>query len=212
MTKQLWNKFDKAWLANLPRVLFDGRIIVVQTEGEAERAVRYLQAHSLLGFDTETRPTFRPGAMHPVALLQVATRDTCFLFRLCHIGIPDCLAELLSDTCVTKVALSWGDDTHQLLRRRKFTMGSFVELQTYVRQFGIEDMSLQKLYGNVFGQKVSKGQQLSNWEADVLTEAQKRYAATDAWACVRLYEELERLRVSRDWEIRKVLEIKEERI
>lgn len=203
MTKQLWNKFDKKDIASLPRVLFEGRIIVIQTETEADKAVRYLLSQPLLGFDTETRPTFRPGPMYPVALLQVATRDTCFLFRLNQMGLPDPLVRLLSDNQVPKVALSWQDDTGQLMRRRKFKMGRFVELQKYVHDFGIEDMSLQKLYANVFGQKVSKSQQLSNWEADTLTEAQKRYAATDAWACVMLYEELELLKKNKNWELKK---------
>ena len=203
MTKILWNKFDKHKLAGLPRAIFEGRIIVVQTEAEANRAVRYLLNEPVLGFDTETRPTFRPGPMHDVALLQVATPDTCFLFRLCRMGLPDSLKLLLSETTMCKVALSWKDDTNQLQRLRRFRMGEFLELQQYVRNFGIEDASLQKLYANVFGQRISKSQQLSNWEADVLTEPQKRYAATDAWACLRLYEELEQLKENNNWELKK---------
>ena len=110
---------------------------------------------------------------------------------------------LLSDTTIRKVALSWKDDTGQLNRLGDFRMGEFIELQQYVRYFGIEDASLQKLFANVFGQKISKSQQLSNWESETLTEAQKKYAATDAWACIRLYEELERLKQNNNWELRK---------
>lgn len=201
--KTLCNKFDKKDIAALPRVLFEGRILVIQTEQEAQKAVSYLLSQPLLGFDTETRPSFRPGPMRSVALLQVATQDTCFLFRLNRIGLPQALVELLGDRRIPKIALSWKDDTKQLLRLQRFEMGDFVELQSYVREFGIEDASLQKLYANVFGQKISKGQQLSNWENDVLSEAQQRYAATDAWACVRLYEELERLKETKDWELKK---------
>ncbi len=203
--KTLWNKMDKRELAVMPRVLFEGRIIVVQTEAEAEKAVRYLMSQDMLGFDTETRPNFRPGPMHPVALLQVATHDTCFLFRLNLMGLPPCLVRLLSDRKISKIALSWHDDTQQLRRRQDFEVGEFIELQDYATAFGIEDKSLQKLYGNVFGQRISKTQQLTNWDADVLTEAQKRYAAIDAWACIRIYEELERLRLTNDYrlEIRK---------
>lgn len=201
--KTLCNKFDKKDIAALPRVLFEGRIFVVQTEQEAQKAVSYLLSQPLLGFDTETRPSFRPGPMRSVALLQVATQDTCFLFRLNRIGLPQALVGLLGDRRIPKIALSWKDDTKQLQRLQRFEMGDFVELQSYVREFGIEDASLQKLYANVFGQKISKGQQLSNWENDVLSEAQQRYAATDAWACVRLYEELERLKETKDWELKK---------
>lgn len=201
--KTLCNKFDKKDIAALPRVLFEGRIFVIQTEPEAQKAVSYLLSQPLLGFDTETRPSFRPGPMRSVALLQVATQDTCFLFRLNRIGLPQALVELLGDRRIPKIALSWKDDTKQLQRLQRFEMGDFVELQSYVREFGIEDASLQKLYANVFGQKISKGQQLSNWENDVLSEAQQRYAATDAWACVRLYEELERLKETKDWDLKK---------
>lgn len=201
MIKQLWNKFDKQKLPELPRVVFEGRIFVIHTEAEVSKAVDYLLNQSVLGFDTETRPTFKPGRMNPVALLQVATNDTCFLFRLNVLGLPEPLLKLLSDTKIRKVALSWKDDSCQLRRRQEFVMGNFIELQQYVRDFGIEDASLQKLYGNVFGQRISKSQQLSNWEVDVLSEGQKIYAATDAWACVRLYEELEQLKKYGNWEL-----------
>lgn len=207
MTKVLWDKFDKEWMKNLPRALFEGRVFVVQTEQEAQKSVAYLLDHPVLGFDTETRPTFRPGPMNEVALMQVATNDTCFLFRLNRMGISDSLVKLLTDKRVKRIALSWRDDTNQLHRRHQFEMGRFIELQNYVRKFGIEDAGLQKLYANVFGQKISKSQQLSNWEADVLTEAQKRYAATDAWACLRMYEELEQLEQTNDWELKRHEEI-----
>lgn len=199
--KELWDKFDKQRINELPVVNFEGRIIVVQTEVEANKAVRYLMSQPLLGFDTETRPTFRPGPMNPVALLQVATDDTCFLFRLCKMGMPDSVVRLLSDTEVRKVALSWRDDIGQLQRRRRFQTGDFFDLQNHVNEFGIKDLSLQKLFANVFGQKISKGQQLTNWEADVLTEKQKLYAATDAWACLRLYEELSWLKQTGEWKL-----------
>lgn len=201
MTKVLWDRFDKHKLGDLPRVRFEGRIIVVQTEAEAERAVSYLLSQPILGFDTETRPTFRPGPMNMVALLQVATPDTCFLFRLNKMGLPQSVIQLLSDKRVLKIVLSWRDDVQQLRRRTNFSMGDFFDLQEHVSYFGIEDRSLQKLYANVFGQKISKNQQLSNWEADALSDAQKVYAATDAWACIRIYEELYRLKETGDWEL-----------
>ena len=200
--KTLWSKYDKKLIAGLPRATFGGRVIVVDTESEASKAIAYLLKQPLLGFDTETRPTFRPGPMHSVALLQVSTPDTCFLFRLNRIGLPECVIRLLRDLRIIKVALSWSDDSGQLQRRQKFKMGNFIELQTCVKEFGIEDCSLQKLYANVFGQKISKAQQLSNWEADVLSEAQKLYAATDAWACGRLYEELNELKKNGNWELK----------
>lgn len=207
--KQLYNKVDKKSIAEMERVLFDGKIVVVQSQREAESAVKYLLEQDILGFDTETRPSFRKGVEYKVSLVQCASREMCFLFRLNLIGMPDCLIELLEDLTVPKVGLSLKDDFSQLHKRAGFTPGDFYELQQYVKTFGIEDQSLQKLYANVFGRKISKGQRLTNWEAPVLTEAQKKYAATDAWACIMLYEELERLRASNDYEIIKMVEPEE---
>lgn len=192
--KTLATRYDKKLIAQLPKILFQGRIIVVQGEEEASKAVKYLLAQEIIGLDTETKPIFKKGGgMNPVALLQISTHDTCFLFRLNHIGFTPALVSLLSDDKVLKVGLSLKDDFAQLNRRRPFTPGKHVDLQSLAKEMGIVDQSLQKLYANVFEQRISKTQQLSNWEADVLTEAQKRYAATDAWACIKLYEEFLRL-------------------
>ena len=191
--KEIFDKYDKALLASLPRVLFDGRIEVIVSERDAERAVKFLMKQPILGFDTETRPSFSRGKMNKVALLQVSTNDVCFLFRLNRIDIPQCLVRLLEDKKITKVGLSWHDDLRALNGRKSFRAGTFVELQDMAGQMGIVDISLQKLYANIFGQKISKGQRLTNWEADDLTEAQKKYAATDAWACIRLYDEMQRM-------------------
>lgn len=189
--KTLVNRYDKKLIGQLPKVLFQGRIIVIQSVEESRKAVQYLLAQDVVGIDTETKPVFKKGqGMAPVALLQVATNDTCFLFRLNHIGLTDDLICLLSDDNVLKVGLSLKDDFAQLNRRKPFRPGRYVELQEKAREMGIADQSLQKLYANFFGQRISKTQQLTNWEADVLTEAQKRYAATDAWACIKLLEEM----------------------
>ena len=207
MKKIIHNKYDKTLIGALPRVLFEGRVVVVLSEHEAEKAVNFLLTQPLLGIDTETRPTFRKGPMHQVALLQVSTHDVCFLFRLNSLGLSPAVKRFLEDTTVPKVGLSLTDDLHQLHRLGDFTAGYFIDLQDHVREVGVEDMSLQKLYANFFGQKISKRQQLTNWEADVLTEQQKGYAATDAWACLMLYEELMRLEETHDYEL---IEVKSE--
>lgn len=199
--KILFNKFDKKLIPALQRVVFEGRIFVIQTEAEASEAVNYLLNSTTLGIDTETRPSFRKGYTNKVALLQVSTDDTCFLFRLNRIGVSGSVIRLLQDEKVLKVGLSLRDDFASLHKREMFKPHTFLDLQDYVRGFGIEDKSLQKLYANVFGQKISKGQRLTNWEADVLTDGQKLYAATDAWACLRLYRELEDLRVNKGYEL-----------
>ena len=187
----------------MPKVLFPGRIFVIYTESDAEKAVAYLKDQRIVGVDTETRPSFKRGTTHKVALLQISTQDTCFLFRLNRIGMPDSLQEfLMSDTL--KIGLSLKDDFNSLRKRQDMhpDRGNWIELQEYVGKFGIEDRSLQKIYANLFGEKISKNQRLSNWEADVLSEGQKLYAATDAWACVEIYNCLSELESTGNYEIK----------
>ncbi len=201
MTKIIYNHFDKQLIAQLPLAEFEGRIIVILTPGETEKAVNYLLSQPILGFDTETRPSFKRGHQHQVALLQVSTLDTCFLFRLNHTGLTPALKRLLEDQTVTKVGLSWHDDLNSLHRLGEFTTGKFIDIQSLVGSIGVEDLSLQKLYANIFGSKISKRQQLSNWEADILSDKQRLYAATDAWACIMIYNEIIRLKETKDYKL-----------
>ena len=195
----------KADMAQLDRVVFPGRIYVIYTKADARKAVDYLNSYPIVGVDTETRPSFRKGEVHKVALLQISTEDTCFLFRLNHIGMPDFLQEFLTND-VLKIGLSLRDDFKMLHKRKNMHAeeGNWIELQDYVPRFGIEDRSLQKLYANLFGKKISKAQRLTNWEAETLTEAQMLYAATDAWACIRIYQTLAEMEETGEYEVEKV--------
>ena len=206
--KKIYDKFDKSIINSLPLVTFPGKIIVVLNEYEADRAVEYLLSCDVLGVDTETRPAFRKGNNHKVALLQVATRKECFLFRLNHLGLPKSLLRLLSNKQVSMVGLSWHDDLMSLHRREQFEPGWFIDIQDIIGNLGIVDKSLQKLYANLFGEKISKRQRLTNWEADVLTDRQKEYAAIDAWACIKLYDEIMNLLATKEYELEVVPEEK----
>lgn len=204
MKKIIYSKYDKTKIGTLPKVSFEGRIVIVITEKEAEKAVDFLLSQSILGIDTETRPSFKKGHINEVALLQVSTHDVCFLFRLNLIGMSAAVIRLLEDTTVPKIGLSLRDDLMMLGKRAEFSKGNFIDLQNHMKEIGVEDMSLQKLYANFFGQKISKRDRLSNWEAEILKDKQKIYAATDAWACIMLYEELLRLKQTSDYELIKV--------
>lgn len=201
MVKTIYNKYEKGLIPSLPVAQFEGRIVVVLSASEAERAVNFLLSRPILGLDTETRPSFKRGHLHKVALLQVACADVCFLFRLNYIGFPPALVRLLEDTTVPKIGLSLHDDLNSLHRLGNFKQGLFIDIQDHAKELGIEDMSLQKLYANLFGQRISKRQQLSNWEADVLNDKQKLYAATDAWACIKLYEEIISLQENKNYKL-----------
>ena len=186
----------------MPKVLFPGRIFVIYTESDAEKAVAYLKDQRIVGVDTETRPSFKRGTTHKVALLQISTQDTCFLFRLNRIGMPDSLQEfLMSDTL--KIGLSLKDDFNSLRKRQDMhpDRGNWIELQEYVGKL-VLGQELAKRYMLIFSvRRFQKNQRLSNWEADVLSEGQKLYAATDAWACVEIYNCLSELESTGNYEI-----------
>ena len=201
MNKVIYNKFDKSRISQLPRVTFPGRIVVILNETEAEKAVDYLLSRDIIGVDTETRPVFKKGHRRKVALLQACDHEVCFLFRLNYIGFPDCIKRFLEDTTVPKVGLSLSDDMLMLHQRANFKPGYFIDLQDYVKSLGIEDMSLQKLYANVFHERIVKREQLSNWENEVLNDKQKLYASTDAWTCIKLYERLHEMKETGDYQL-----------
>lgn len=180
----------KEQLAQMPTVSYSGNITVVETMDVALKAVAYLRDQAVVGFDTETRPSFRKGHVNSVALIQIATPDRCFLFRINRLGIFPELKEFLEDGDVKKIGLSLRDDFHVLHRIQEFLPGGFIDLQDFVKEYNIIDCSLQKIYGILFKQRISKSQRLSNWEADFLTSQQQIYASIDAWACLRIYKYL----------------------
>ncbi len=169
---------------------FEGEIHLIDSPYEVPDAVRKLSRHKVIGFDTETKPSFKKGSSHQVSLLQLATPGEAFLFRLHRTGLPDGLIALFEDeeTIFTGVAI--GEDIRKLQKIRHFTPRGFLELQKYSSFFRIEDNSLKKLAAIVMDIRISKSQQLSDWEATVLTEAQMRYAATDAWVSLEIYNTL----------------------
>lgn len=182
---------DKQTINDMPRVNFAGRIHVIDAISQVKSAISALRTSSIVGFDTETRPCFHRGERHNVALLQLSTLNNAFLFRINKTGIPAPLKQFLEDSAIIKIGLSTTDDFNQLRRVCDFTPAGFIELQTLVKKYHITDMSLQKIYAIIFQQKISKGQQLSNWESTQLTDAQQQYAAIDAWACLRIYNHLQ---------------------
>ncbi|MDR0428063.1 MAG: 3'-5' exonuclease domain-containing protein 2 [Dysgonamonadaceae bacterium] len=180
----------KEEISRLPIEEFSGEIHIIESLGEAISAIEYLSRFKELGFDTETRPTFKKGNMHEVALIQLATDNSCFLFRLNKIGFPEPLVQLLSNHDTMKIGLSLRDDFHSMKRRIKFIPQGFIELQKMIADYDIADTGLQKIYALLFSKRISKKQRLTNWEADTLSEAQKKYAALDAWACLKIYRTL----------------------
>ncbi|MBO5345880.1 MAG: 3'-5' exonuclease domain-containing protein 2 [Paludibacteraceae bacterium] len=186
------SKIEKSDISTLPPCDITGEIIVIDRSEDVVAAIEDLKQCPLIGFDTETRPSFRRGESNTISLLQLATEKRAYLFRLKKIGPNQLLKDLLESNDYLKVGLSVHDDFHSLNRWMPCRPNNFIELQRYVKAFGIEEMSLQKIYAIVFHKRISKRQQLSNWEAEELTPAQQQYAAIDAWACRNIYYELQR--------------------
>lgn len=174
----------------MPVVGFDGTITLVDDLSKLQAAIDELRRADVVGVDTETKPSFTRGTHHKVSLVQISTTNHCFLFRLNKISFPQELADFLADDKVMKIGLALRDDFNGLIRQRKFKPDNFVDLQTIVKNYGILELGLQKIFAIVFGRKISKAQRLTNWENDVLTEQQQVYAATDAWASLLIYLQL----------------------
>ena len=184
------DKISNEQTALLPAVEFRGEIRIVEHERDIAAACKTLAEQPVIGFDTETRPTFRPGDTCRVSLLQLSTPTVCYLFRLNKIPLAKPILQLLEDRRVLKIGADVAGDLRSLRQIRHFRDGGFVDLQGIAPEWGIGEKSLRKLSAIVLGRRVSKAQRLSNWEAATLTDKQQLYAATDAWVCTRIYEQL----------------------
>jgi ribonuclease D len=177
-------------IRDLPLRSFDEEIYMFEGDEDPREAIRYLNNQNILGFDTETKPSFRKGKRNTVALLQLSTADKAFLFRLNKIGFPNYLVEILSNEKIIKVGAAIRDDIKALQEIGRFEPKGFVDLQTFVKKFDIENFGLKNLAAIVLNIRISKSKQLSNWEADELGLPQQKYAATDAWVSYEIYKEL----------------------
>ena len=185
---------DKAAIQTLPITFFEGEVIVVDKPEMVADAAAYLRQHTVLGVDTEARPSFKRGVHYPTALVQIATLERCYLFRLTHVGLPVEIAEIFANPDICKVGLAFKDDITGLRRRRDFKPANCVDLQSMVCKYGIMELGLQKIFAIIFGKKISKSQQLTNWENSHLTPEQARYASTDAWATLSIYLALQQVK------------------
>ena len=180
----------KEEIQELPLTSFDKEIHVIEKEEQILDAVEYLRMQSILGFDTETKPALKKGQKNTVAMLQLATSNKAFLFRLNKIRFNGPIRKILADSTIVKVGVAIRDDLNALNSKNAFTPQSFIELQEMVKKYGIQNFSLQKLSAIILGIRISKSKRLSNWEAETLNEAQLKYAATDAWVAHEVYKKL----------------------
>ncbi len=184
-------KIGNEEISQLPTINFGGRIVMVDKESEIEVACKDLMSYPMIGFDTETRPSFKAGVSYKVALMQLSTPTCCYLFRLNKIPLARPLLKLLESEDVKKIGVDVIGDIRALKALRHFKERGFIDLQSIIERWGIGEKSLRKMSGLVLGRKVSKAQRLSNWEAQNFTPPQALYAATDAWVCLEIYNKLQ---------------------
>lgn len=189
------NEISKEEVNELPKAVFNGDIFVVSTEVELQKHLPRLIKDNIIGFDTETKPTFKKGQLNGIALLQLATPDIALLIKVKEVGLPVDLIKVLESPRILKIGAAIRDDNRGLQKLVRFTPAGFIDLQSIVSDFGIDSLSVRNLAAIVLGQKVSKSQQLSNWDAPVYTDAQQQYAAIDAWVCREIYLKLLKNRI-----------------
>ncbi len=184
------DQIEKSDLQQLPLIRFEGEIHVIEKPEDLDKALDFIGREPILGFDTETKPTFTKGAYNHTALIQFATLDQAFLLRINRFGIPDRLKKILENENICKVGISLRDDLKDLKKIRPFRPAGFIDLNNIAKELGINQIGIKSLTGIFLERRVAKNQQTSNWENPKLTPGQKRYAATDAWVCMKMYDSL----------------------
>lgn len=184
------NEISKEEVAGLDLIQYEGPICVIDSEEGFQKEIERIKQEEVLGFDTETRPSFKKGKVYPTSLIQISSLDRAWIIRVNRLGYPKRLLDLLSGEIPMKIGLGLQDDLRRLRADFQFEPHGFMDLQHYVEAFRIDEKGLKKISGIVLNRRISKSQQVSNWDADVLSEAQIRYAATDAWICLMIYNSL----------------------
>lgn len=190
MNRRFAEHITKEDMRAMPLLAFEENIHILETEKACNEAVRKLRDFDVIGFDTEKKPTFNKGEYNHTAMVQLSTMEDAYLFRLNVMGYPSSLFDLMSDASILKLGISIDDDLKDLNKARKFKPKNFTDLNDVVRDLGVKHMGVKKLAAVILGARISKNQQVSNWEAEKLTASQQKYAATDAWICLAIHEEL----------------------
>lgn len=185
MTKEAVNE--------LPIQRYEGKIVIVANEAQMQEALGEISESPVIGFDTETKPAFKKGEYNAVSLLQIAAEHAVYLFRLNLIGFPSDLAAIFEDRSIIKTGISIRDDIKEMTKIRDFNPQNIVELNTVAKELEIRHAGVRRLAAIFLGVRISKAQQTTNWEREVLTPQQLVYAATDAWVCLEIYKKLEDL-------------------
>jgi ribonuclease D len=187
MDLSLTNRFSKEYINSLPIIRFDGDVVMVTSEQQAEEALKHLMEETWVGFDTESKPSFTKGTSYPVSLVQFSTQDTAYLFQLKKTGFSDRLVELLENKQIKKIGVGIKADIAKLQELRSFIAGGFVDLSELAAAKGIIQVGVRGLTARYLHRRLPKTAQKTNWARSKLTMKQQIYAASDAWICLQIY-------------------------
>lgn len=180
-------RMSKEEINACPMEHWSGPVSVVRTQEELSLAMTKLAGHTLLGFDTETRPAYKKGESYLPSLIQIASSKEAFIFQINQLGFPQVLQDILSDSTIIKTGVSLDYDIRELAKLSDFKAAGFFDLGHQAKKVGIQNHGLRGLAAVCLGFRISKAAQTSNWAKTVLTPQQIRYAATDAWVGRKIY-------------------------
>ncbi|MFT6828543.1 MAG: ribonuclease D [Roseivirga sp.] len=184
---------SKDELMELPLSQYDGKVVIAASQESIQKALAEINQFSVVGFDTEARPTFKKGQIRHISLIQIATDDKVYLLRIMQTGLMDCIVDFMEDPNIIKVGIGLDDDFNLLNRLRRFNKSGFLDLNIRFKEIGAENIGARNLAGMMLGIRISKSAQTSNWEAEEYSDKQISYAATDAWICLEIFRELQDL-------------------
>jgi ribonuclease D len=187
MDSDLLRTISREEVTDLPIRRYEGEVVLVGTPADRDRAMADILSEAVLGFDTETRPSFRKGQSYFPSLAQVATGRAVYLFRLEKTDFSAEMVRLLEAPEIAKTGVAIADDLRQLKALFQFDPRRIVDPGLIARRHGLAQTGLRNLAAIFLGFRIPKGNRTSNWAAQRLNPAQIAYAATDAWACRELY-------------------------
>ncbi len=182
-------RFDitNEFIQTLPLSGYEGEILLLDRQDQVFPAIKKIREHKIIGIDTESRPSFHKGEKHPISLVQIATPDTVYLFRVNKTGMTDEIRRLLSDRRILKVGIGLRQELTEIFRDKRPKEG-IADLEVIARHNGFKKRGAKALAAHFLGIRISKSAQTTNWERDNLTKKQIDYAATDAWICLEIYK------------------------
>lgn len=183
-------EITKEAVNELPVEKYEGKLVLITTRDQIKASLTEILKHKVLGFDTETKPAFKKGEYNSVSLLQIATTEAVYLFRINLTGFTKELADIFTNPEILKAGISIRDDIKELQKLRDFEPAGIVELNTVAKELGVKHEGVRSLSAIFLQIRISKTQQTTNWERETLNEKQLRYAATDAWVCLEIYNQL----------------------